>query len=282
MSNCELITKSDEKRIVWGWASVIEKDGKIVVDWQGDMIEPEELAKAAYGYVAEARVGKAMHAGPKVAELIESLVVVKGGGFEALLKSMGVEMPAEWPMQGWWVGFKVTDDATWAKVKKGELRAFSIGGSGKRVDVDAVEKGFDENQPRAKDGKWTSGGGGSVSLGEVGGKAPKGMLQDQWDELGAKGQRSYNDAKSWNATNAQIKAGNKKGQTDGVVGHHGYAIGIDIDDRSFYATGKTGTNIKSGKAVMEYEESNSQGTKTGRRVWATKPAKDKTVALFAD
>jgi hypothetical protein len=138
MADCEIILKSEDQRIVWGWASVIEKGGKIVVDHQGDMIEPTELAKAAHGYVATARVGKAMHDGPKVAELVESIVVTKGGGFEALLKSMGVAMPDTMPMQGWWVGFKVHDDATWALVKSGKLKAFSIGGSGKRVDAPAA------------------------------------------------------------------------------------------------------------------------------------------------
>lgn len=133
MSEVKFAKVNEEQRIVWGWASVIEQDGKMVVDWQGDMIEPEELAKAAYGYVADARVGKAMHDGPKVAELIESIVVTKDGGFPALCKALGMEMPAPMPMQGWWVGFKVQDDAVWKRVKAGELRAFSIGGSGKRV-----------------------------------------------------------------------------------------------------------------------------------------------------
>jgi hypothetical protein len=38
---------------------------------------------------------------------------------------------------GWWGGFKITDEATWQKIKGGELRAFSIGGRGRREPIDA-------------------------------------------------------------------------------------------------------------------------------------------------
>ena len=36
---------------------------------------------------------------------------------------------------GWWVGFKVNDDAQWERVKKSERTGFSIHGSGKRVHM---------------------------------------------------------------------------------------------------------------------------------------------------
>jgi hypothetical protein len=32
----------------------------------------------------------------------------------------------------WLVGFEITDEGTWQAVKRGELKAFSIGGTGKR------------------------------------------------------------------------------------------------------------------------------------------------------
>ena len=65
----------DDQRIVYGWASVIKRDGALVDDHQGDVIEMEELEKAAHRYVQTARVGKAMHTGEQTADLIERFVV---------------------------------------------------------------------------------------------------------------------------------------------------------------------------------------------------------------
>jgi hypothetical protein len=141
MTECSIVLKNEEKRMVWGWASVIKRDGKVVVDHQGDIIEPEELAKAAYGYVSEERTGMAMHGMTrhfekrKVAELVESMVVTESSGFPALMKAMGAEPPSPLPVEGWWVGFRILDDDAWDLVKRGVLKAFSIGGSGTRVEV---------------------------------------------------------------------------------------------------------------------------------------------------
>ena len=47
------IAKSDDDRMLaFGWANVsMRADGELVEDWQGDIIEPEELENAAYDYV---------------------------------------------------------------------------------------------------------------------------------------------------------------------------------------------------------------------------------------
>ena len=52
-----VITKtSEDQQIVFGWANVaIRKDGTVVEDLQDDIIEPEELEKAAYEYVLNFR-----------------------------------------------------------------------------------------------------------------------------------------------------------------------------------------------------------------------------------
>ena len=43
----------DEKRLAFGWANIsIDESGEQLVDWQQDMIDPEELENAAYKFVA--------------------------------------------------------------------------------------------------------------------------------------------------------------------------------------------------------------------------------------
>ena len=117
-------------RTVYGWASVITKAGEPVVDVQGDIIEPEELTKAAHAFITDARVGGIMHwQGPDknpipIGHVVESMVFTND-----VQKALGISLGFE----GWWMGMKVTDDAVWKMVQDGRLRAFSIGGSGKRV-----------------------------------------------------------------------------------------------------------------------------------------------------
>jgi hypothetical protein len=124
-------TKFDEdKRLAFGWASVVKKDGLEVVDRQGDWISPEDLENAAYKYVLTSRVGGDMHKrnGEQphhVSDLVESFVVTP----EKIAK-MG--LPESTPI-GWWVGFKVHDDDTWDLVKKKGRTGFSIHGRGKRA-----------------------------------------------------------------------------------------------------------------------------------------------------
>lgn len=109
----------EEQRIVAGWASVIEQGGEAVVDLQGDVIDEADLVKAAHAFVSDARVGKAMHDGEPVAEVVESVVFTA-----ETQKALGVELGKV----GWWIAMKVHDGAVWDRVKSGELGAFSIGG----------------------------------------------------------------------------------------------------------------------------------------------------------
>jgi len=129
------ISKVDtDKRQVFGWASVTKSGGIDVVDLQGDVIPLEEIEKAAYEFVKKSRVGGKMHqkgdAGPiHVSDMIESFVVTPE-------KKVAMGLPDETP-EGWWVGFKVNDDHTWAEAKDGKLAGFSVHGSGRRVPADA-------------------------------------------------------------------------------------------------------------------------------------------------
>lgn len=120
------ITKTnDEKRLVFGWASVATVDDKLVVDRQGDMFQTiEDLEKAAYDYVSSSGVGGILHVRKGVSTCVESFVLTNEKA-----EAMGMDKPF---IQGWWVGFHVHDDITWAKIKSGELDSFSIGGEAKR------------------------------------------------------------------------------------------------------------------------------------------------------
>jgi hypothetical protein len=117
----------NEGRYVRGWASVVTVDGQAVADTQGDIIEMEDLRKAAHQFVTDARVAKAMHAGSQVGEVVESVIVD-----DAFAKALG----ASTPQRGWWIGMEIKDDAIRKRVKAGELKAFSIGGRGKRQKME--------------------------------------------------------------------------------------------------------------------------------------------------
>lgn len=118
-----ILKTDDEQRIVWGWASVITEKGEAVVDRQGDKIAPHTLVKAVNDFMEHVRVGKEMHDGGEIGRVIHSLPLTDEIG-----KSLGIQSDRE----GWIVAMKIYDDAVWAKVKSGELAAFSIGGRAKR------------------------------------------------------------------------------------------------------------------------------------------------------
>jgi hypothetical protein len=115
------IKKFDQdQQLMFGWASVVEKDGRIIVDKQGDIIPAEELEKAAYEYTLSSRVQGDMHDTVGVGRMVESMVFTK-----EKQKALGIDLG----LVGWWVGFKVDDTELWAAVKRGEKPEFSIGGS---------------------------------------------------------------------------------------------------------------------------------------------------------
>jgi hypothetical protein len=129
----EIAKMDTEKRQVFGWASIIEIDGKPVVDLQGDIMDLDTIEKAAYEYVVSSRKGGNQHAktdtGPKhVSDLVESFVITPE-------KKEQMGLPDDVPT-GWWVGFKVNDEETWRQVKNGERKEFSIHGAGVRKSVE--------------------------------------------------------------------------------------------------------------------------------------------------
>jgi hypothetical protein len=116
-----------DKQQIFGWASVVTKGGKLIVDKQGDIIEPNELEKAAYDFVLEARDHGHMHTQIGTGRLIESMVFT-----DEKQKALGIDLGQE----GWFVGFKVDSDAVWDAHKRGELPEFSIGGLATAVDYE--------------------------------------------------------------------------------------------------------------------------------------------------
>ena len=122
----------DDKRLVFGWASIIIKtDGEQLVDRQQDLIDPEDLEEAAYDYVLNFRDTGEQH-NPnlrKKGKLVESCVLTA-----EKQKAMGI--PEGTLPVGWWIGFKIDDDAAWEKVKNGTYRMFSIEGRANREPVE--------------------------------------------------------------------------------------------------------------------------------------------------
>lgn len=118
------IKKADpDQQLVFGWASVIEKNGVVIIDKQGDVIEPAELEKAAYDFVLYSRDHGDMHQRTGVGQMVESIVFTI-----EKQQALGIDLG----QVGWFVGFKVTDDAFWKRIKAGDLPEFSIGGSAVR------------------------------------------------------------------------------------------------------------------------------------------------------
>lgn len=126
----EIIKVDEAERNVFGWAYVaIDENGRINIDKQGDFIDlPDELEKIGYGFTVDSRRGDAMHFKKNVATLIESVVFTP-----EKIEKMGISGV---PQLGWWIGMHVNDEDTWNLVEKGTFAGFSIGGSGKRTEVD--------------------------------------------------------------------------------------------------------------------------------------------------
>ena len=121
----QILKTDEEQRMVYGWASVVTEKGEPVVDRQGDVIEADTLVHAVNKFMEHVRVGKEMHKGDQIGAVIHSMPVTKEIG-----ESLGIQSDRE----GWVVAFKVYNDDVWAKVKSGELAAFSIGGRAIKED----------------------------------------------------------------------------------------------------------------------------------------------------
>lgn len=156
-SNEFTIMKSDEdKRLVFGWGSVaINATGEQLVDYQGDMIDPEVMEEAAYEYVLNFRDTGEEHIPSmrKKGKLVESVVFTRE-------KQAAMGIPEGILPVGWWVGFKIHDDHAWELVKSGRYRMFSIEGRAERIPVEKkrtfLETIDKANPHRGADGRFTN------------------------------------------------------------------------------------------------------------------------------
>lgn len=123
MSNPFGIVKTDDSQhTVFGWASVSKNSaGELLEDRHGDIIEPQELEKAAYDFVLYGGGANEMHRGRMKGQIIESFMVTP-----EKLAAMGLVSKSA-PEAGWWVGVKLEAD-TYAKVQRGVYKMFSIKG----------------------------------------------------------------------------------------------------------------------------------------------------------
>lgn len=130
----------DDKRLVFGWASIsITVEGEQLEDRQKDMIDPEDLEEAAYEYVLNFRDTGEEHVSTmrKKGKLVESCVFTAE-------KQKAIGIPEGTLPIGWWIGFKIEDDAAWERVKNGTYKMFSIEGKANRVPVEKSRKDYDE------------------------------------------------------------------------------------------------------------------------------------------
>ena len=125
--NVSIAKSIDEEQLVFGWASVArDAQGNRPLDWQGDLIDIEDLEQAVYQFNLEFRESNDMHRPDSVnGQLVESVVFTKDK-----IKAMGI--PEGIVREGWWVGFKIDDPIAYQKVKSGVYKMFSIEGQGVR------------------------------------------------------------------------------------------------------------------------------------------------------
>ena len=122
-----VVKMDDTQHLVFGWASVAVKSGtELLTDLQDEQIEPAELEKAAYDFVEHSRIANEMHRGEAIGHLVESFMVTPDK-----LEKMGLA-PGDAPRAGLWVGFRLRPDV-YQKVKRGDLRMFSIEGTATKV-----------------------------------------------------------------------------------------------------------------------------------------------------
>lgn len=131
----KVMKSDDDQHLVFGWANVaIRIDGEQIVDYQEDAIDPEDLEKAAYNYVAEFGTSGEMHRRGGVGRVVESMIFTKE-------KAAALGIPEGILPEGWWIGFHITDDEVWEKIKSGEYSMFSIEGTAIREPVEEGGEG---------------------------------------------------------------------------------------------------------------------------------------------
>jgi hypothetical protein len=112
---------------VRGWACLTtNEDGHPNTDWDGELMPLGVLAPAVYDFMGGERVAKVMHDGKQTGAIVEAVVVD-----DDFAREMGMTTKK----RGVWMGMQVHDPVAKERVRKRELKGFSIGGRGVLVDV---------------------------------------------------------------------------------------------------------------------------------------------------
>ena len=115
-----IIAKSDEKQIAYG---VVYAPN--VVDTQNDFMKAETIEQVAHDYMLKSQSIDKEH----TFEVLDGAKIV-----ESYIAPCDMEIEGSKIIKGSWVmGTKITDAKLWEQVKKGEIAAYSIGGTGERV-----------------------------------------------------------------------------------------------------------------------------------------------------
>lgn len=123
----EIAKASPDGKYVRGWAMVTTgDDGQPVIDWEGEVMPIGVLRESVHEFMNGERVAKVMHDGKQTGAIVESVIVD-----DDFAQAMGITSKR----RGWWAGMEVYDPKAQEKVRKGELKGFSIGGRGKLENV---------------------------------------------------------------------------------------------------------------------------------------------------
>lgn len=141
----------DDEQLVFGWASVAkDANGNRPLDWQGDIIDAEDLEQAVYDFNLNFRESNEMHQHDSTnGKLVESIIFTK-----EKMKAMGI--PEGTVAQGWWVGFKLDDREVYQKVKSGIYKMFSIEGSAYSEETETDETLIDYSKGGFQSAKETN------------------------------------------------------------------------------------------------------------------------------
>lgn len=115
----------DEQGLVYGWAYVSTQDGNLLVDSQGDSIEPIEMEKMATDFMLNSRNAKVMHKGENVGTFVHSFPMTND-----IMKAFDIYSDRE----GWLVAMKPDNPEVMKAYKAGDYTGFSIGGKAGDVE----------------------------------------------------------------------------------------------------------------------------------------------------
>jgi hypothetical protein len=115
----------DEQGLVYGWAYVSTENGKLLVDTQGDSIEPIEMEKMATNFMLNSRSAKVMHKGESVGQFVHSFPLTND-----IMKAFDIYSDRE----GWLVAMKPSSPDVMAAYKRGDYTGFSISGRAGEVE----------------------------------------------------------------------------------------------------------------------------------------------------